>query len=386
MSVANARAWAWTQVAVTLALVAVGGFFLVATRDVTMPDVWGFRGYPGLLAVPFSIVGALLVSQRAENPIGWIFSAIAVLSGVQLVAEELPIYADTKGAFVAAATWVGHWIWFPIGALLAVAVLFFPTGRLPSRRWAKVLWTNVGIATLGVAAFVIGPASAMDVSGRNPLELEALAGVTGIVVLVVLLCFPLMLGVAALSLVTRMRGSTGDERQQLKWFLLGAALVPFAGVVPSLPVPSPIQIVFVCCFMGIPVVTGIAILKYRLYDIDIVINRTLVYSALTAFLGACYVVLVFGFEALLSPFTAESDLAIAASTLAVAALFGPARARVQRFIDRRFYRQKFDAERTIAEFSDRLRNEVELAAVKTQLTGVVAETMQPAHVSLWMRA
>lgn len=138
-------------------------------------------------------------------------------------------------------------------------------------------------------------------------------------------------------------------------------------------------------FLGLPVSVAFAVMKYRLYDIDLVINRTLVYGALTAILGAVYIGLIFGFQALLAPFTAESDLAIAASTLAVAALFRPARGRIQGFIDRRFYRRKVDVERILEEFSGRLREDVDLESLAARLRGVVGETMQPAHLSLWLR-
>jgi hypothetical protein len=200
-------------------------------------------------------------------------------------------------------------------------------------------------------------------------------------------------GLTMLSLILRFRRSHGIERQQLKSFVLAVSMFPVlflvATIAGALDSSEDDYISFVLIMGGlllIPLSMGAAILRYRLYDIDLVINRTLVYGALTAVLSGIYVGLVFGFQALLEPFTAESDLAIAGSTLAVAALFRPVRSSIQDFIDRRFYRRKVDKQRTIEEFNSQLRDEVDLSAITQRLAGVVNETMQPTHVSLWLRS
>jgi hypothetical protein len=201
---------------------------------------------------------------------------------------------------------------------------------------------------------------------------------------------------SALSLVLRFRRSDGVERQQLKWFAF-AVLVALGGLLLSSVtealrprLPSAFDslgwtIFILSCVFGIPLATGIAILRYRLYDIDVVINRTLVYGSLTAVLAGTYVVSILLMRIVVRPFTGESDLAVAVSTLAMAAVFRPARARIQEVVDRRFYRHRYDAVHTLDQFSTRLRHELDLDAVGTDLLTTAARTMQPAHVSLWLR-
>jgi hypothetical protein len=214
----------------------------------------------------------------------------------------------------------------------------------------------------------------------------------GLAVGTTMLFFSMLL--SGVSMVVRFRRSRGDERQQLKAFAFAAAFLALSlfGTATTLrgntaadPLPMFFQGLTVVAAISVAFASGLAILRYRLYDIDVIINRALVYAVLTALLVVAYTMLVFAFQELLSPFTAESDLAVAASTLAVAALFGPMRRRVQAFIDGRFYRRKVDAQATVEQFSSRLRDEVDLEAVTTQLTGVVREAIQPAHLSVWLR-
>jgi hypothetical protein len=195
---------------------------------------------------------------------------------------------------------------------------------------------------------------------------------------------------AAVAMIRRLRRSRGVERQQLKWIATAAALLPAASLAGVASFYSGYDelggIVVTLAFIPIPIAAGYAILRHRLYDVDLVINRALVYGTLTAILAGAYVGLVLLLGLALAPLTRQSDLAIALSTLAVAALFQPVRRRVQTLVDRRFFRHKYDAARTLERFGARLRSETDLDALRAELTGVVRETMQPAHVSLWLRA
>jgi hypothetical protein len=279
-----------------------------------------------------------------------------------------------------------------MGWLLIVAflLLLFPNGRLPSPRWRPVLWGIVGYIAFFTLVIWLSPAS-QDVRlafVRNPLGLEL--GIMNLLGGVLYLTLPLLVVVSGTAVIVRFRGSRGDERQQLKWFAyaVGVMVVLFAlwlwfemtGLVPVS------ALAFTVPLAGLPIAAGIAILKYRLYDIDVIVNRTLVYGTLTAALAATYfggVVLLQGtFRALTGQ---ESQLAIVASTLLIAALFGPLRRRVQGFIDRSFYRRKYDAAKTLEAFSATLRDETDLDALNRELTSVVRETVQPTHVTLWLR-
>ena len=287
--------------------------------------------------------------------------------------------------------WFGGWArgmgWFLIVAFLP---LLFPTGRLPSSRWRPVLWGTAGFIALFTLVTWLSPAS-LDLRlpfVRNPLglELEFMNLLGG----VVYLTFPLLVVASGMAVIVRFRRSRGDERQQLKWFayavvvMIGVFVVWFSFELAGLAPPG--ALTFVLPLIGLPIAAGIAILKYRLYDIDVIINRTLVYGVLTATLALVYfgsvVSLQYVFRALTGQ---ESQLAVVASTLAIAALFQPLRRHIQGFIDRRFYRRKYDAARVLAAFNARLRDEVDLDALGSDLIGVVEDTIQPAHVSLWMR-
>ena len=287
--------------------------------------------------------------------------------------------------------WFGGWArgmgWFLIVAFLP---LLFPTGRLPSSRWRPVLWGTVGFIAFFTLVTWLSPAS-LDLRlpfVRNPLglELELMNLLGG----VVYLTFPLLVVASGMAVIVRFRRSRGDERQQLKWFAYAVAVmivvfvVWFSFALAGLVVPG--ALVFTVPLVGLPIAAGIAILKYRLYDIDIIVNRTLVYGTLTAALAVTYFGGVVSLQGTFRVLTGqESQLAVVASTLAIAALFGPLRRRIQAFIDRRFYRRKYDAAKTLTDFSVRLRDEVDLDQLTHDLVAVVRNTLQPEHVSLWMR-
>lgn len=373
---------------------------------------WGSGGFIAdlffiITMATFPVVGMLIVRQRPRNPIAWILLFIGVMWGVIGVSDVVVVLLlGTDGPppidpyLVVALT---EWGWVPgIGLIGTYLLLLFPNGRLLSPRWKKVAWGVVVVLAFTSLSIIFRPGDLTE-SGypgvENPLGIEALRPVLGLLDMFLVL-FPVSILLSAASLVLRYRRSRGQERLQLKWLSTAAATVAGIFVVTmgsSLLVGSAgpsdggafirlLQDASLISFILIPISIGAALLRYRLYDIDLVINRTLVYGLLTAILATTYVTLVFGFQSVMAPFTAESDLAIAASTLGVAALFRPARSGVQAFIDRRFYRKKFDAQRTLEDFTDTLRDEVDLSTLSARLTAVVSDTMQPAHISVWIRS
>jgi hypothetical protein len=278
--------------------------------------------------------------------------------------------------------------WFIIVMFL---LLLFPNGRLPSPRWRPVLWGALAYIAFFTFAIWLSPES-FDLRlveyEANPLGLEFESMI--ILLDIAYLTFPLLIVTSGAAVIVRFLRSRGGEREQLKWFAYAVALmivafiVWFSFAVMGLVYGS--ALMFTIPLVGLPVATGIAILRYRLFDIDVVINRTLVYGSLTAALALVYVGMVVSLQALFRVLAGqESQLAVVFSTLAIAVLFGPLRRRVQDFIDRRFYRNKYDAARTLAAFGSRLRDETELEVLTEDLVGVVQETMLPAHVSLWLR-
>jgi hypothetical protein len=290
-------------------------------------------------------------------------------------------------------SWLGNWAWAPgLGLLITFALLLFPNGRLPSHRWRPVAWLSVTSI-----AIICGPGAAWSWPQRGLTLLasneEGLENAPHLVQLLVQAGLPLLLlcGLASVAaLLVRFRRSRGVERQQLKWFAF-AGVITVAGLV-LIVTPSqygwigPLNaLVALPILVSMPIAAGIAILRYRLYEIDRVINRTLVYGLLTVGLGTVYVVGVFGLGRLLNPVTGESALAVAASTLAVAALFQPARHRIQAVVDRRFNRRKYNAAKTIEMFSARLRDQVDLDTLARELLTVTDKTMEPTTVSLWLR-
>ncbi len=387
----RAAGWlAWSLVAVFVVL-HVACFWLVWRADAEGDELFS------VVTVGYLAVGALIAIRRPGNAVGWLLMAIAVAFAVETFGY---VYASvpTAPGHVPVA-WVSAWAWQVWVTLTVTALpLLFPDGRLLSRRWRPVAWSAGLALALGIVGVAFKPGDLdLSVPLDNPLgasgraaDVVALAEVLGTGLTVV--CAAL----AAVSLVLRFRRATGVERQQLKWFAL-AGLLALAGLMVALvavvspggwrnPVGAVGWFTFLfSCTIGLPAATGVAILRHRLYDIDLVIKRTLVYGSLTAVLVATYLGLVLVLRLALGQLTGESDLAVAGSTLAVAALFRPARARIQHVVDRRFYRSRYDAARTLEGFSVRLRDELDLETLGTDLRCVVRDTMQPAHVSLWLR-
>ncbi len=362
-----------------------------------------------LVSVPFlafPVVGALIASRRPHNAIGWICLAVGFLWMLLGLFDFYSVYGLAKPGsvpFPVVIYALVEWLWLPTVGLLAIyLVLLFPDGRLPSRRWRPLAWLSGAVIVLLGVDSVLAPGPLTDLEGvRNPFGLEGAPWLVDAEI-VLLLLFVACILASAVSLILRYRHSGGEVRQQIKWIALaglfvGLLLSTVLGLIIVSEVmrgsggPTPLWLqgllfVMLLSFAGVPVAIGVAVLKYRLYDIDVVINRALVYGSLTATLVLVYVASVASLQAALRALTGqESTLAIVASTLAIAALFSPLRRRVQSFVDRRFYRRKYDAVKTLAAFNARLRDETELETLSGEVVGVVKETMQPAHVGLWLR-
>ena len=399
-------AW-WVQLVIVLASIPVD--LMVDQNEGT----WGFSGGASqvvldLVPLVFPLVGLLVLDRQPRTRIGWLLMAVGAAWAFEFVVDTYASIGlvlapgSLPGADVAAAVNEGTWAMF-IVLMGAFLVLLFPNGHLPSPRWRPVAWAAGAamvvvplLITFGPGELTEGPVPGM----RNPLGLESARGLMTALLVVFLPLVPLSILASALGLVLRFRRATGLERLQLKWLTFAGALVALlygltmlgtlAGTLLS-PDRTPtavvvLQTLSLVAFVLLPIAIGIAILRHGLFDLDVVINRTLVYGALTLTLGAFYLgsVLLLGF--LVSPFTGDSDLAVAASTLGVAALFRPARRRFQNLVDKRFYRHRYDAQNTLEAFGTRLRHELDLDSVGRDLRAAVVETVQPAHVTLWLRA
>jgi hypothetical protein len=298
---------------------------------------------------------------------------------------------------------ISDWIWVPaIGLLGTYVLLLFPDGRLPSRRWRPLAWLSGVVIFLLSVGVMLAPGRLDNLAGvRDPFGIDGAEWLTA-TAYALLPMLPLCMLVSALSLVLRYRRSGGEERQQIKWIAFAASVVVVLyaiAMIVSFVFPEEawttagsvwwlnlLTYAVLASFTLVPIAVGIAVLKYRLYEIDIIINRALVYGALTVMLALVYFGGVAGLQAALRGLTGqESTLAIVASTLAIAALFTPLRTRVQAFVDRRFYRRKYDAAKTLASFNARLREETDLDALGDDLMGVARRTVQPEHISLWLR-
>jgi hypothetical protein len=361
-----------------------------------------------LAFLAFPICGVLIARRRPRNPIGWIMLAIGASWGLWGLLFAYSAYgAFTNPGAVPApelALALGYWLWVPaVGLMGTFLVLLFPGGRLPSPRWRP--WARFCACVLVAEALwgLVRPGPFPDTGFgaiQNALGIEALRPVAGALDLIVIALPVCILGCAA-SVVGRWRRSHGIERQQLKWlaaggattavlyvlFIAAGAATTFGGLERSSTWVQIIGTVAPASFVLLPIAIGVALLRHRLYDVDVVVNQALVYASLTGVLAAVYLGAVLAVGSTLRAVTGQraGTLAVAASTLAVAALFRPARARIQAFIDRRFYRSKYDAAQTVTAFIARLRDEIDLEAMSRELVTVVGDTMQPSHLSLWLR-
>jgi hypothetical protein len=394
---ARAASWlAWSVCGVTLSVLALVLVIILLGWSTPVPQgqtPWRDQAVSlvGIIGAP--ILGGLIASRRPENPYGWLWLGFGLGLALQLLAESYTAYALVvePGSLPAPRT-ISQLL--ALGGPLALTLapfllLLFPTGRLPSRRWRPLAWIS------GISGAVV---LVLNLLFDNHPD-EAGGAITVVTVAVATAVFAAIV-ISALSLVVRYRRAGGVERQQLKWFALAAVLVAsvLVGGLLSEIVGELLNLDWLrsaalwnlldrATTTALYVAVGVAVLKYRLYDIDLLINRTLVYAPLTAMLVFVYLGGVIGLQAIVRVLTGqESTLAVVASTLAIAALFNPLRRGVQGFVDRRFYRRKYDAAKTLAAFNARLRDETELDTLSGDVVGVVRETMQPAHVSLWLRS
>ncbi len=399
MSARSASWLAWSLWAISVALTGLSLVLLILI--LRYPDVHVFDWWLGnALAVVDATVGAIVASRRPENPVGWLLCLSGVAVGASSFTSQYAIYAllARPGSLPAgeAMAWISAWM-LPIMIGIQVSYLMlFPTGRLPGRRWRWLAWLTVAFVLLGVLTFAFSPGAHQGSLGpiKNPLGIE---GFDVFYEAVLYTMAPLLFGTAALSLFVRLRRAVGVERQQIKWFAYAAAIYALSIVINviNLAIVTPPWFewagtaFFTAAGTTIPISIGIAILRYRLYDIDVIINRALVYAALTASLAVMYFGGVTVTQAVLQTLGGQGELpqlAVVASTLVTAALFNPLRRRIQSFIDRRFYRRKYDAAKTLEAFGSRLREETDLDALSNDVVGVARRTVQPEHVSLWLRS
>ena len=392
----NAPRLAWLAPVLSAVLGAVAVALQVATPADRLPPEDRFDLLDVLYAVGFvgyAAVGAVIVARHPRNAVGWLFCAIGVMlpmTGLLYAYAAYGVFADDLPGDELVA-WAFSWSADTLLILIVLMLLLFPTGRFLSRGWRRVGLCAVGLAAASALATALDPGPLYNFEQvSNPLGVEPAAGLLDALTFLrstVSVFFVL----GALSVAVRFRRAGAIERQQIKWLV--AALAFAVLMVLSLAVLEATietdrglgevmtSMIALLALAPIPIAVGVAMLRHRLYDIDVVINRTLVYGALTLTLGATYLSLVL----LAGLAVGESDVAIAASTLAVAALFRPARARIQALVDRRFYRRRYDAARTLEAFGTRLRDEVDLDTIAADLRAAARDSLQPAHVSLWLR-
>ncbi|HVE90746.1 MAG TPA: hypothetical protein VNE62_00380 [Actinomycetota bacterium] len=394
---------AWATAAATLATYAATVVVMVSVGSRQTTSEWGTgrAEFVWLLAfVAFPVVGLLVATRKPSNAIGWICLLIGLSIGVNLAATAWAVYGfDVKrGALPGAVTaaWLSNWLWaLWTGLIGSYLVLLFPDGRLPSHRWRWFGWVPAfSILTMSLTE-ALTPGTLADVAIENPYAIDAIRPLMPVLGVLALL-MPVTFIASMASLVVRYRRAPSEQRQQLKWVATAAVFVAvlfgFAGTGAMLmgegPTPVFMQVaqdLVTISFAGIPVAVGFAILRYRLYDIDRVINRAVVYTILTLSMAGFYAGAVILLQRLTAPFTGRSDLAVAGSTLAVAAMFRPALSRIRAFVNRRFYRRTYDATRTIEAFGSRLRDQIDLDTLTRELVRATSETVQPAHVSLWLK-
>jgi hypothetical protein len=384
---------AWSVCGLTLVMIA-------CAVALGVPNQHGLRAMLFLLTeASAALVGALIISRRPRNPVGWLISCHALCFTLGEFSRQYAIYGllTEPGSLPLARIMASppYWVWYPgLIAMTAFLPLYFPDGRLVSRRWRPVAWLAVLLATALTAFAVVRPGGDETRGIPNPLGIESLNDfepVFGAFEILVPVSWVVVGLLSVASLVVRFRRSRGVERQQIKWVVYAAVLfISWAVLEQLLPVRLPPivdEIFFVVSLQGLWAAIAVAIFRYRLYDIDRIINRTLVYGFLTTALALVYLGGVALLQTVLRSLTGgESQLAVVASTLAIAALFNPLRRRVQAFVDHRFYRGKYDARKALEGFSARLRDETDLNALSKDLVGVVRETMRPEHASLWLRS
>jgi hypothetical protein len=375
--------------------------------DLRFLDFFGPQGivFGALPLLSFALVGSFLVIRRAGGPIGWLLGAAGAILQLVLLSGAYGSASLDAGAALPGGEvvlWLASVIQFAAFGLVISAMVRFPDGRPPGRALAILLWVVVAfiVAAAVASALAAQPIAApLMFSGphagdhsRSIPNPFALHGPVGDLMLLaasaINVVAPLAL-IAPFALVVRFRRSRGVERQQLKWLTYTAAIAFGLALIAFFAPPGPIRVLADATSifgMGLlPVAIGIAVTRHRLYDIDVLINRTVVYGATSAGIALTFFAAIVVLQAVLRPLTTGSQLAVAASTLASVALFQPLRRRIQEAVDRRFYRSRYDAVRTLDSFVVRLRDEVDLDAVRADLLGAVRQTVSPTHASLWLR-
>ncbi len=401
---------AWSVAGLCVAMFVASVPLLVLARSAHVPSSWeanltvgNLLG--GALFLIFPLVGALIASRRPRNAIGWILLADGLLWMFLGMTDYYGLYGVARPGsvpFPVGVAGMNNFMWVPAVGLLGTYVfLLFPDGRLPSRRWRPLAWLSGAVILCVSVGTALAPGPLQNLGGeQNPFGLEGNPWVETAGYFLPLL--PVCMVASVFSLVLRYRRSRGEERQQVKWIAFAASFVGLlyliamicAFIFPSgawFQAGSPLWLdllgyAALSSFTLVPIAVGFAVLRYRLYEIDIIINRTLVYGSLTISLALVYVGSVVSLQYVFRALTGgDSQLVIVASTLVIAALFNPLRRRIQSFIDRRFYRSKYDARKTLEEFGARLRDETDLDSLSEDLVGVVRKTVHPARVSLWLR-
>lgn len=385
---------------VTVGLVTAATAILFATAWVDVPASWGFRGASSLFGITCGSVGAIVAIRRPDNRVGWLFGAIGLLFAVAAFVEEYTIAAvlAVPGELPGEPTvgWLLTWLWVPPLALALVFLpLVFPTGHLLSPRWRPVAWFGVVATVLFTATLSIVPGPIQQAMFLdNPfqpvkLDMEQFGPIFGIVVIPLTIAIAL----AITSLVRRFQAANDDARRQIKWFALAATIAAVTDALysasflfsPSEAVTKLLEVLLVVSLLGLPIAAGLAILRYRLYDVDRIISRTIAYGAVSAMLVVTYAAVILILQGPLGAVLGGDTISVALSTLVVAALFQPLRRRVKALVDRRFDRARFDTDRTTAAFSERLRDEVDIAAVTTDLDSTIRAALKPTSLGLWLR-
>jgi hypothetical protein len=393
MSGRTTASLAWSACALSLALTALTVLLIVLLLRSDTP-IYYYWLETSMVAVGYSTVGAIVASRLPKSPIGWLFCAIGLIFGVSHFSAEYAAYAllePTRSLLAGEVlAWLTSWVWvFGLG-LIVFLDLLFPNGRLPSARWRWFArFTAIALLPAAILA-ALSPGLITSSTLINPLGIEGLPNLT----MPVQAFMYALIVVGASSMLARLRHAGRIERQQIKWFAYATVVVISGVILKNIVYPAAGEmwvwrVGLILTAVGVvssPVAMGIAIFRYRLYDIDMIINRTLVYGPLTATLVVLYFVGIVVLQRLFVVLTGEqSTLAVVASTLLIAALFNPFRRRIQALVDRSFYRRKYDTRKTLEDFSAQLRDETDLEALSDDLVGVVRETMQPAYVSLWLR-
>lgn len=394
------RYLAWSLLIASTAITAFGIWFTVTNRQVLADLGQPIEDFAGLyvLLLTFTVPGIFLAIRMPMNPIGWLMACFALCWIWPAAAAPygfVGLFSDAAPYPLADwALWSATWTWMPGYLTIGLVLFLYPTGRVPSPVWRPLPWIAIIATAAGVLSAMFHPRPLdPELGGENPLAIPAAESLLSIVEAVGTSTL-MAAGLAAVgSLVFRFRRSSGTERQQLRWLVYAVAVAISVGALTTLrdvigstpadPIIDALGLVALLTVGLIPATMAIAILRYGLYDLGRVVNLTVVYVVLVVLLVTLYAVSVFSLREILP--LGQNDLAVAASTLAVAALFNPIRGRVQRFVDRRFHRSRYDSQNIVEEFAAGLRDEVVVESLTKRLIGVVHQTVQPSSVTVWVR-